>query len=129
MNSFAFPNGLYLPYQINELLKYYKILRLFDNNFRLYSPEEIAEKRVIYGQSIDKGKFKDDNVFREKIFKRLLIAKLTDKVYSCTSHYIGQLENDAYTISDENFRWLLKTINDLKLNSYTFSSFYNLING
>ena len=128
LDSFAFPNGLYLPYQVDMLLDYYKILRLFDNHFRLYSMEEIARQRVIFSQSIDKNKFSDTKDFKNKIVKRIILAQITGKIYPCTTHYIltedGEIESDAYTISKENLVWLFKTINALNCKTYCYKDIY-----
>lgn len=128
LDSFAFPNGLYLPYQVDMLLDYYKILRLFDNHFRLYSMEEIARQRVIFSQSIDKNKFSDTKDFKNKIVKRIILAQITGKIYPCTTHYIltedGEIESDAYTISKENLVWLFETINALNCKTYCYKDIY-----
>lgn len=128
LDSFAFPNGLYLPYQVDMLLDYYKILRLFDNHFRLYSMEEIARQRVIFSQSIDKNQFSDTKDFKNKIVKRIILAQITGEIYPCTTHYIltedGEIESDAFTISKENLVWLFETINALNCKTYCYKDIY-----
>lgn len=128
LDSFAFPNGAWLPYNMELLLEYYKILRLFDNHFRLYSIDDIAEKRIIFSQSIDKNKFEDESDFKDKMIKRMVLAKITGKIYPCTTHYIltneGEISSDAYTISKENLIWLFETVNSLNCKTYCYKDIY-----
>lgn len=121
--SFAFPNGVYQPYQIDLLLKYYRVLRLFDNNFRLYDMGEISSSRVFWSQSIDSNKFINDEDFRNTLTKRLLAAKITNKIYPCTTHYIGY-KSDGYNITPENLEWLMDTVNCLNIKSIRFRDIY-----
>ncbi|MCQ2596889.1 MAG: polysaccharide deacetylase family protein [Treponema sp.] len=128
MYSFAFPNGLYVPYQITELLKYFRILRLFNNKVNLYSFDQICNERVIVSQSIDKNKFSSDDDFRKKLFYRFCIAKITNKIYPCTSHEIVsdiQQTSNNYSISEDRLEYMFCLMDDLQLNSYKYSDFYD----
>lgn len=130
-DSFACPNGAYSPWQIPILLKYYKIVRLFDNTFRLCTLSDLGKERVVWSQSIDRNKFVDDNDFRNKITRRFLASIITDKVYLCTSHYFlttpDEISSDAYTMSKENLVWLLELVNTMNLPNYCFNEIYNYI--
>ena len=129
LDSFAFPNGLYLPYQMDYLLDYYKIVRLFDNHFRLYDIEDMTKQRIIFSQSIDKNKFTNDVDFKDKMLKRIILALITGRIYPCTTHYIltleGEIESDAYTISKENLLWLFEIINTLNCKTYCYKDLYS----
>ena len=89
MKSFAIPHGsgLYYDWQIERLYKKgkYQIVRDFDPFFHLYSDEDIRSG-YISSQSIDNNKFSTDEDFKKKMAERLLITKLTQRIYPCTSH-------------------------------------------
>lgn len=128
MYSFAFPNGLYVPYQITELLKYFRILRLFNNKVNLYSFNQICKERVIVSQSIDKNKFSSDDDFKKKIFYRFCLSKITNKIYPCTSHEIVQnilQTSNNYSISQDRLEYMFELMDDLKLKNYKYSDFYD----
>ncbi|SEQ44578.1 hypothetical protein SAMN04487977_104266 [Treponema bryantii] len=128
MYSFAFPNGLYVPYQITELLKYFRILRLFNNKINLYSFEEICDNRVIISQSIDKNKFSSDENFKQQIFYRFCLAKITNSIYPCTSHEIVEdieTSTNNYSISKDRLQYMFDKMDELKLRSYKYSDFYD----
>lgn len=130
MYSFAFPNGLYVPYQITELLKYFRIVRLFNNKINLYSFEDVCEKRVIISQSIDKNKFSSDEDFEQQMFYRLCLAKITNSVYPCTSHEIVEdiaKTTNKYSISYDRLKYMFDRMDSLNLRSYKYSDFYDAI--
>lgn len=130
--SFAFPNGRYVDYQLEELLKYYDIVRLFCGEFTLYKPEEIGQKRVIWSQQIDANQFKDDEEFELTMFKRFLIAKITNSVYPCTSHNIiddfnGNMVVGA--ITGYRLEWMANVIKKLNMKSSFFKDYYKYVRG
>ena len=130
-DSFACPNGAYSPWQISILLQYYKVVRLFDNKFRLCSLSDLGKERVVWSQSIDRNKFLDDEDFKNRITRRFLASIITDKVYLCTTHYFlttpEEIDNHDYTISKDNLIWLLELVNIMNLPNYCFNEIYNYI--
>ncbi len=114
---------------LNELLENYKSVRasgLGRVNI-YYTPEEIS-KGFIYGSSFDQLFFPNDESFRNMIKTRLIIAKLTGKIWPGFGHYFldeDEVKDDLdYTIKIENLRYMLELINTLKLDSYLYKDFY-----
>lgn len=130
-DSFAFPNGLYVDYQIEELLKWYKILRFYGSFFTLYKPEEIGEKRVIWSRAIDNNRWTDDEHFKSQIFKELLIARICESVFPVTSHNIvnsfDELSDTRYAITTERLLYLNSCLEKLNMKSSLYKDFYYYI--
>lgn len=129
---FAFPNGLYKDFELPILKQHYSVLRFFGKESHFYTKEEILKQRAIYSKSIDFNKFADDEEFKSVIKNDFLIAKITDQIYPCTSHYIldegehlysnGKIYDD-YTISKEKLSFIFEMKNFFKLKDYTFDDF------
>lgn len=130
-NSFALPNGAYIPYVIDELLKYYKIVRLYDSKFKLYKPEEIGKSRVIHSCAIDNNRFSDDETFEKVLFKRLLISRISESVFPCTSHNIVESLDDvsdsSYTITTSRLFYIIRCLEMLNMKSSLYKDFYYYI--
>lgn len=130
-DSFAFPNGLYVDYQIEELLKWYKILRFYGSYFTLYKPEEIGEKRTVWSRAIDNNRWTDDNHFKSQIFKELLIARITESVFPVTSHNIvnsfDEAQDSRYAITTERLHYLCLCLEKLNMKSSLYKDFYYYI--
>lgn len=128
MKTFAIPHGnkLILDYQIDRLYSKgkFQIIRDFDPLFHLYTENEI-KSGYISSQSIDNNKFIDDEDFSEKMNKRLLITKLTQKIYPCTSHTFSDdvNANNGYSMTYKRLNLLFDLIKSYKLKTYTFDEF------
>ena len=130
-NSFALPNGAWVPYVIDELLKYYKIVRFYGNYFRLYKPEEIGEIRAIHSCAIDNNRFENEDVFQNVLFKRLLIARITETVFPCTSHNIvdsfDELEDSRYAITTARLKFIIDCLEKMNIKSSLYKNYYDYI--
>ena len=129
LKSFAFPGGKYDTWMIPYLQGFYKYLRMFHNDPIYYNYNVINERRWFRSNSIDQ-KWLPSEDFKETIDKRLLKTKICKYIYPCTTHYIlaenehlydknGNID-DLFTIKEEDLRYLLRRINDFKLNSLKF---------
>lgn len=130
-NSFALPNGAWVPYVIEELLKYYKIVRFYGNFFRLYKPEEIGEIRAIHSCAIDNNRFADDEAFKNVLFKRLLLARITETVFPCTTHNIvdsfDELDDSRYAITTERLMYIVSCLEKINVKSSLYKNYYDYI--
>lgn len=130
-NSFAFPNGVCTDYQIEELLKWYKLLRFYGSYFTLYKPKEIGEKRTIWSRAIDNNRWTDDEHFKSQIFKELLIARITESVFPVTSHNIvnsfDELSDNRYAITTGRLLYLNSCLEKLNMKSSLYKDFYYYI--
>lgn len=111
------------------LLQNYKIVRAsgLERINLYYTPEEISQG-FIYGASFDQLFFENDESFRNMIKLRLVIAKLTGKIWPGFGHYFlaeDEVKDDTrYTVKVENLKYMLTLINTLKLESYLYRDFY-----
>lgn len=128
MKTFAIPhgNGLIYDWQIKRLYSkgHIQIIRDFDPNFHLYTAEEI-KSGYISSQSIDNNKFTDDEEFKSNILERLLITKMTQKIYPCTSHTFSDDvgTGGGYSLTYDRLYYLFEVIKNLQLKTYTFEDF------
>lgn len=133
-NSFAFVGGNYKSWMIPYLLDFYKILRLFYNIPTYYRLDEIKDKKVIYSNSID-AKWLNYEEFTLHMKKRLLITKVCNYIYPCTSHYIlndkldeHYYENgkifDDYTITESKLNYLSELVSYFKMNTLLYKDLY-----
>lgn len=129
ITSFAFPGGKYSTWMISYLLENsnYKFLRLFINSYSNYSITQINEAKCIYSQSIDNQWFSSEDDFYNKINKYLLITKITNTIWPCTTHYIlddGEhltgTYGDKYTITKSNLLTLFSQVNYFNMKSYRY---------
>ena len=114
-------------------------LQLLKDNFKVvrasglervniyYTPVEIS-KGFIYGASFDQLFFESDESFRNMIKMRLIVAKMTNKIWPGFSHYFLE-ENETvsgmrYTVKVENLKYMFKIINALKLESHLYEEYY-----
>lgn len=94
-----------------------------------YSPSDFSEG-FMYGDSFDQLFLKTDEEFKNMIKLRLIVAKMTGKIWTGFGHYFvddenGETkENDDYTIKISNLKYMLELINTLKLKSYLYKDFY-----
>lgn len=129
ITAFAFPGGKYSTWMISYLLENsnYKFLRLFINSYSNYSITQINEAKCIYSQSIDNQWFSSEDDFYNKINKYLLITKITNTIWPCTTHYIlddGEhltgTYGDKYTITKSNLLTLFSQVNYFNMKSYRY---------
>lgn len=129
--SFAFPNGSWTDYQIDELLKWYKILRFYGSYFTLYKPKEIGEKRAIWSRAIDNNRWQNDEHFERQIFKELLIARITESVFPMTTHNIVDSFDEAsdarYAITTARLSFLVLCLEKLNMKSSLYKDYYYYI--
>lgn len=130
-DSFAFPNGVYTDYQIEELLKWYKILRFYGSFFTLYKPEEIGKKRTVWSRAIDNNRWSDNEHFKSQIFKELLIVRITESVFPVTSHNIVDSFDEAadprYAITAERLLYISSCLEKMNMKSSLYKDFYYYI--
>jgi len=92
-----------------------------------YTPEEIS-KGFIYGASFDQLFFSSDESFRNMIKMRLIVAKMTNKIWPGFGHYFleeGETVSDMrYTVKIENLKYMFNIINTLKLKSHLYEEYY-----
>lgn len=129
MLAFAIPHGNQLIYDWQKKRLYeqgqYKIIRDFDTKFHLYTKKEI-QSGYISSQSIDNREFENDEIFKKKMTERLIIVKMTQKIYPCTSHTFSNdpSTGDGFSLTYNRLQILFNIINDLKIQTYTFNDFF-----
>ena len=130
-NSFALPNGAWVPYVVEELLNYYKFVRFYGSYFTLYKPEEMGEKRAIWSCAIDNNRFADDETFEKVLFKRLLITRITESVFPCTTHNIvdsfDELSDARYAITSARLYYIIDCLNKMNIKSSLYKDYYYYI--
>jgi len=130
-SSFSFPGGG-IPKDeklFNMVKETFKIVRSSGlGRVNLYYTREEIEDGFIYGSSFDQLFFETDDSFRNMIKMRLIIAKLTDKIWPGFGHYFlseNEEKDDLdYTIKVSNLKYMLELINELELTSYLYKDFY-----
>lgn len=125
MYTFAIPHGnnLFTDEQLKVLMSKYQIVRNFDTKFHFYTAEEI-KSGFISSQSIDNCHWLEETDFENMVFENLIIANLTDKVWSCTSHtFVDQVSDNDYAITWSRLDWLLKMIRKINVVDYTYNDF------
>lgn len=113
----------------NMVKETFKIVRSSGlGRVNLYYTREEIEDGFIYGSSFDQLFFETDDSFRNMIKMRLIIAKLTDKIWPGFGHYFlseNEEKDDLdYTIKVSNLKYMLELINELELTSYLYKDFY-----
>lgn len=94
-----------------------------DVNFHLYSKSEI-ESGFISSQSIDNCHWKDEDVFETMVKDNLIIANLTDKIWSCTTHtFVDDVSDEDYAITWSRLDYLLNMIKQMNVKDYVFNDF------
>jgi len=122
--SFAYPYGLYKTWMHGELLKTYKLIRGYNICFQAYDRQAIREG-LILSRSIDNIIYNNDDDFIATVDIMLRTIKFTEQnfVLPLTSHNISN--KASWGIKPYRLEYILKTANDLKLNFYRFSDFFN----
>jgi len=122
--SFAYPYGIYRTWMHNELLKTFKLVRGYNILFQVYEHADIREG-VIFSRSIDNIIFNNDNDFIATIDIMFRIIKFTEQnlVLPLTTHNISNKAN--WGIKPYRLEYILKTANELQLNFYRYSDFFN----
>lgn len=101
MYTFAIPHGnnLVTDTQLEVLRSKYQIIRNFDVDFHLYTEAEI-KSGFISSQSIDNCHLKNEVDFEGMVKNNLIIANLTDKIWSCTTHsFVDEVSDNDYAIT------------------------------
>lgn len=101
MYTFAIPHGnnLVTDTQLEVLRSKYQIVRNFDVDFHLYTEAEI-KSGFISSQSIDNCHLKNEVDFEGMVKNNLIIANLTDKIWSCTTHsFVDEVSDNDYAIT------------------------------
>ena len=117
LSTFAYPYGDYQSWMHEELLKYYKVVRGFnENEFMLYSKENM-KFGFIDSKSIDNIKYKSDSGFKREISKMIRLAKKQGKIISLTSHRISSY---IWGITPERLEYVLAKCQKQGLTFYRY---------
>jgi peptidoglycan/xylan/chitin deacetylase (PgdA/CDA1 family) len=118
LSAFAFPFGFSQPWMRETLAPVFPVSRGYGSNTRFYTAE--INSGYIISKAIDNIMYPDDSEFEKNISLILLITKFTgNSIVPFTTHDIS--DTVQWGIKPKRLEFLLKTIQELKLKSYTYS--------
>ena len=124
MTSFAFPHGTYSDKTLSLANEYFYKTRTFRYTFQLYDFQELISNQFISSESIDAFRWEDTNNYFTQVKNRLILTKITNKIYPCTTHNIVSNDSELkFNITEERLQYILDLINLLQLKTYTFNDF------
>jgi len=117
LSTFAYTYGDYKTWMHKELLKYYKVVRGFnEKKFKLYSKNDM-KSGFIDSKSIDNIIYKSEADFRKAIDNMIILAKERGKIIALTSHRISGYD---WGITPERLEYVLAKCQEHGLTFYRY---------